>query len=86
MGAFPQIADWNEDGKKDLLVGDTNGNITLFTNTGSNSNPVLSKTGFIQAGGTTLDVGVRATPVVVDWDNDGKKDLLSGNSNGYVLL
>ncbi|MDZ7341414.1 MAG: T9SS type A sorting domain-containing protein [candidate division KSB1 bacterium] len=86
MGAFPQIADWNEDGKKDLLVGDTNGNITLYTNTGTNSNPVLSKSGFIQAGGVNLDVGSRATPVVVDWNNDGKKDLLSGNSSGYVLL
>ncbi len=86
MGAFPQIADWNEDGKNDLLVGDTNGNITLFTNTGTNINPVLAKSGFIQAGGKTLDVGSRATPVVVDWNNDGKKDLLSGNSSGNILL
>ncbi|MCI0515496.1 VCBS repeat-containing protein, partial [candidate division KSB1 bacterium] len=86
MGAYPQIADWNEDGKLDLLVGDTNGRITLFTNTGTNTNPVLTKTGFLQASGRDLTVGTRATPVVVDWNNDGRKDLLSGSASGYVYL
>jgi hypothetical protein len=86
MGAFPQIADWNEDGKKDLLVGDTDGGITLFINVGTNSSPVLSNNGFIQAGSSKLDVGSRAAPVVVDWNNDGKKDLVIGNDNGYIRL
>ncbi|UCE06815.1 MAG: T9SS type A sorting domain-containing protein [bacterium] len=86
MGAYPQIADWNEDGKIDLLVGDTNGKITLFINTGTKGNPQLTSKGFIKVGSTSLNVGNRASPVVVDWNNDGKKDLVVGDDNGYVRL
>lgn len=94
MGAYPQIADWNADGKKDLLVGDSNGKITYFKNTGTNANPVLTKVGFVQAGGTDILVNSRSTPVVVDWNNDGKQDLVVGEHTsgapsygpGYVRL
>lgn len=86
MGAYPQIADWNEDGLIDLLVGDTNGRITLFMNTGTKGNPQLTSKGFIKAGGTSLNVGNRASPVVVDWNNDRKKDLVVGDDAGYVRL
>ncbi|HEX9971327.1 MAG TPA: FG-GAP-like repeat-containing protein [bacterium] len=86
MGAYPQIADWNEDGLIDLLVGDTNGKISLFLNNGSVGNPQLTGKGFIKANGFDLYVGNRASPVVVDWDNDGKKDLVVGDDNGYVRL
>ncbi|MFC1564275.1 FG-GAP repeat domain-containing protein [candidate division KSB1 bacterium] len=86
MGAYPQIADWNGDDKKDLLVGDTGGNITLFLNTGTNSEPVLTDAGYIQAGGIYLSVGARAAPVVVDWNNDNRKDLVVGSDAGYIYL
>lgn len=86
MGAYPQIADWNEDGLIDLLVGDTNGKISLFLNVGSAGNPQLTRKGFIKAGSSDLVVANRAAPVVVDWDNDGKKDLVVGDDNGYVRL
>ncbi|MCI0513459.1 VCBS repeat-containing protein, partial [candidate division KSB1 bacterium] len=79
MGAYPQIVDWNADGKIDLAVGDSYGNVTLFLNTGSAGNPVLTKQGLLQAAGVMLDVGDRAAPVFVDWNNDGKKDLVIGN-------
>lgn len=86
MGAYPQIADWNEDGLIDLLVGDTNGKISLFLNNGSAGNPQLTSQGFIKVGAADLDVGERASPVVVDWNNDGKKDLVVGDDDGYVRL
>lgn len=86
MGAYPQIADWNEDGKIDLLVGDTNGRITLFINTGDKGNPQLTSKGFIKAGSASLNVGNRASPVVIDWNNDGRKDLVVGDDDGYVRL
>ena len=86
MGAYPQIADWNEDGLIDLLVGDTNGKISLFQNNGSVGNPQLTAKGFIKANNTDLYVGNRASPVVVDWNNDGKKDLVVGDDNGYIRL
>ncbi|MCU0643415.1 MAG: T9SS type A sorting domain-containing protein [bacterium] len=86
MGAYPQIADWNEDGLIDLLVGDTNGKISLFLNNGSVGNPQLTAKGFIKANNNDLNVINRASPVVVDWNNDGKKDLVVGDNNGYVRL
>jgi hypothetical protein len=44
----PAVADWNNDGKKDLLVGQYYyGNVFLFTNTGTNAAPAFS-------GGTKL--------------------------------
>jgi len=86
MGAYPQTADWNEDGKKDLLVGDSNGIITLYLNTGTSSAPVLTNSGQIQAAGTQIDVGSRAAPAVTDWNNDGKKDLVIGTDLGSIRL
>ncbi|MCP4727342.1 MAG: T9SS type A sorting domain-containing protein [bacterium] len=68
------------------MVGDTNGRITLFLNTGTNSDPILTKSGFIQADSSDLNVGLRAAPVVVDWNNDGKKDLVAGNNDGYIMV
>jgi hypothetical protein len=53
---------------------------------GTNSSPVLTNSGFIQAGSSALDVGLRATPVVCDWNGDGKKDLVSGNDTGRILV
>ena len=47
MGAYPQVADWNNDGLPDLLVGDSSGRIALFLNRGNLTNPSLTNSGFI---------------------------------------
>ena len=52
--------------------------------------PIFSECVRIQASGTDMHTGsLRAVPVVVDWNSDGKKDMLLGhyNSGGvYVFL
>jgi hypothetical protein len=48
--------------------------------------PAFSTADFIYANGTQLDIGMDAAPVVVDWNEDGKKDLLLGDYDGYVSL
>ncbi|MBI5409901.1 MAG: VCBS repeat-containing protein [Nitrospirae bacterium] len=78
--------DWNNDGRHDLLVGDTRGNIQVYLNTNGNSNPVLSAGHFIQAGGENLDAGARAAPVAEDWNGDGKKDLIVGGMDGTIKI
>ncbi len=86
MGSFPQIADWNEDGKKDLLVGDTNGKLTLFINVGENDAPVLEDRGVIKEDSDDLAIGARLCVEIVDWNNDGKKDLIAGTDRGKVYF
>jgi hypothetical protein len=86
MGAYPQVADWNNDSLPDLLVGDSSGRITLFLNRGTFTNPSLTNSGFIRANNNYLDVGLRAAPVVTDWNDDGRKDLIVGEENGSVRL
>ena len=80
------MADWNEDGVPDLLVGDLSGNITLFVNTGTPTEPALKNWGMLEAMGRTLDVGQHADPEVVDWNKDGKKDLVVGMHTGLIIL
>ncbi len=86
----PVVVDWNNDGKKDLLVGDGQGYVSLLLNTGTDSNPLFPTEASVQAGGTALQVGQGgrdgASPFVVDWNNDGKKDLVVGDARGYVSL
>jgi hypothetical protein len=83
--AYPFVVDYNLDGKKDLLVGTEGGKIALFTNTGKDSSPVLLDYTFLRADGEDIDVGTHAAPFMVDYNNDGKSDLLVGNGEGYLL-
>ena len=81
----PYSQDWNEDGMKDLLVGDSDGMVYLFINVGTNAAPVFDTQSNVMLGaGGVLDYGSRSGPVIVDFDNDGLKDLVSGDINGKV--
>lgn len=78
--AIPRTADMNGDGKFDLLVGefDFNGraNILLYENIGSPQSPELQLVtrSLIRRDGFTFF----RLPQVIDWDGDGRKDLLVG--------
>jgi len=82
--ACPVVNDWNNDGKKDLLVGETYGNIHFFANTGTDPAPLFGSSDLLEAGGATIDVGYYSRLDVVDWDEDGTKDLLSGYYDYYA--
>jgi hypothetical protein len=85
--ATPLVADWNNDGKKDLLVGDINGKISLYLNEGTDAAPDFRVRVYVQNSGADLVVpSLRASPLVADLNGDGRKDLLSGNTNGQLLL
>jgi hypothetical protein len=85
--ATPYPADLNDDGLVDLVVGewDFNGhaNVLLYRNTGTLTVPNLA----LQT--TTLLKSVPRAftlPCVVDWDGDGRKDIVLGtDSVGLVL-
>lgn len=87
MGASPRVVDWNNDGKKDLLVGDVAGTITIYINTNTDSNPMFTKQGVVMVGGTNfITNGGSAEPFPVDWNNDGKVDVVCGGSDGLLYL
>jgi hypothetical protein len=85
--ATPTVVDWNNDGKKDVVVGDKVGKVRVFVNEGSDVAPDFRTSQFLQNNGVDLVVlGARASPCVADCDDDGRKDLLTGNTSGQLLF
>lgn len=87
-GAFssPAIGDIDNDGRPEVLVGSggfstASGIISAYKNSGTISSPVWRKVDMPE-----LRVGNDATPALADIDNDGKPDIISGNSTGNLIL
>lgn len=87
----PDVVDWNEDGKKDVIVGEhdpvapNSGTIRLYLNSGTNAAPVFNDYTMLEAGGNQI-YRYRADPRVFDLDQDGAKDLLVGEYDGRVYF
>jgi hypothetical protein len=75
--------DADNDGVKDLLVSqsefENKKGVFFYKNNGTTAIPVFSNVmnNFLQ--NEMIDVGESSTPVFVDYDGDGKKDLIIGN-------
>jgi WD40 repeat protein len=80
----PYIVDWNNDGKKDFVIGAKNGEVLVFINKGTNQFLQLGKE--IKLNNGDLDVGFSSSPAMVDWNGDGKKDLVVGNGSGSIFV
>ncbi|MFT5300225.1 MAG: hypothetical protein ACI87E_000237 [Mariniblastus sp.] len=79
--------DWDADGDLDLILGDYyGGKLFLRLNEGTAQEPKFASTNVaIEAGGKPMIIekGL-AAPVVIDWNQDGKFDLLCGGSKGGI--
>jgi hypothetical protein len=75
----PYVIDWDEDGKQDLLVGSDGNEIYFYRNIGTNKEPELADKKELVLEGAGFSDGNRVRVEVVDWNNDGKRDLLVGN-------
>jgi hypothetical protein len=80
MRATPYVHDWDEDGLPDLLCGAGDGQIYFFRNIGTTRAPAYAAGVLLQAGGVTLNLGIRSAVRVFDWDGDGRKDLVGSAS------
>ena len=84
--AHPFVVDYNLDGSKDVLMGTVEGTIICYSLSESERIPQFSEHHFLMSAGEELiDVGRHAAPFVVDYNNNGKSDLLVGNENGSIL-
>ena len=84
VGAVPFVADWNNDDRKDLLVGAADGSVSLYLNVGTQAAPLFAAATPLQADNAPLNVGGNAAPLLFDVDADGAKDLLVGSGNGTL--
>lgn len=87
LGCFPRVVYWDEDERIDLLVGQSDGTVKVYLNVTDNNDPAFDGGHLITVGSQGLwnvDVGSRATPVLVDWNSDGKMDLVSGGLDGAI--
>ena len=89
LGLFPRVVNWDDDGRKDLLVGTAEGTVRIYLNVGTDTEPLFDNGAFVQAGlaqPENIDIGFRATPTWVDWNLDGRPDLLIGAGDGRLRL
>lgn len=79
--AAPVLADFDQDGDLDLIVGEATGRLTWVRNEGTPREPH-----FVRRSDSLgdIDVGRRSTPAVVDLDNDGRLDLVIGRDSAGV--
>ncbi|MGE5295691.1 MAG: hypothetical protein ACM3VT_12755, partial [Solirubrobacterales bacterium] len=80
--SVPSFEDWNNDGLRDLIVGEGGANypgkIRVYLNAGTESEPRFAGFFYVQADGNDLtctpDGCQGCFPRVVNWDADGRKD------------
>jgi len=81
-----RVVDWNGDQLPDLLFGSSDGHLSIFLNSGRPGEPRLrTKRLLLDASGVPIDVGFSSCPCVIDWNSDGKNDLLVGAEKGCVV-
>lgn len=80
-------ADWNGDGRLDLLCGNIAGEVYFIPNEGTGKKFAFGTPVKLEAGGEPIKVTHGDSgPAVADWDGDKVADLLVGAGDGSVLF
>jgi hypothetical protein len=95
-GSLPVLSavDWDGDGAKDIIAGNSEGRILLFRNRGGNDAPAFEDGVELEAAGRVIHIqqgynGVQGpqearwgyvSPTVVDWNGDGLPDIVASSA------
>ncbi len=83
----PTFGDIDGDGDQDMILGNSEGYLHLFTNSagpGNTANFILTSSRLQSNLGDTIDVGQFSSPQLFDFDNDSDLDLIIGKVNGGI--
>lgn len=87
-GAAPTLFDFDQDGNRDLLVGENfNGSLRIYPNVGTDQEPRFERYQYFQDGQPEGRVPQHAgfAPHIADLDQDGRADILSPAWHGKVF-
>jgi len=73
-------ADFDRDGKIDLVVGDTYGALRYYRNLTGGTDPTFATPEEV------AKLNMRLVPSIADWNEDGWPDVLAGSSQSYVIV
>ncbi len=83
ISLYPAFGDLDNDNDYDLLIGNFDGKISFYENTGNgNSANFLFRELITNNIGSTIDVGTFARPLLLDVDSDDDLDLICGKFSG----
>jgi len=97
----PAAADFTGNGRPDLVVGNSTGELLFYENRGPDNAPALAREVMLHAGGAPVRIAAGPTgsiqgpsekmfgyscPTVADWSGTGRLDLLVGDITGYQSL
>ena len=81
----PRVVSWHPDGRPSLLVAEEDGSVSLAENLAPRGQePRLAAPRKLEQIDPYLKSGALSRPVAVDWNGDGRLDIISGNSAGYI--
>jgi len=80
LSLSPEFIDIDSDGDYDLFIGEYNGKINYYENTGTLTDPNFVDQGLLP----NIDLGFFSIPEFCDIDNDADYDLFIGNYDGQI--